>query len=79
MADHMVDGGANGLGKALVVEWRGYCLLVFHGKFMTDTVQFRCSDTGLDVFFDHFELFGRKPANGTHFIDFFWCVDVDHW
>src|SRR5690606_23654955 len=46
VADHMVDGGADGFGKASVVQWRRNGLLNFGDVFVADAVQLLGADAG---------------------------------
>ncbi len=75
MADDMVDGGANRLRKALVVERCGYGLLLIHDKVVANPVQGACGHARLDVRGDHFQHFGRQSAGDAHFFDFVRCFD----
>ena len=59
MANLMINRGANGFGKPVVVEWRRDRLLLVDNVPMTDVVQLTGGDTRHDMRPYHFEHFGR--------------------
>ena len=79
VTDYMVDRRAYRLRKTLVVERGGYCLLMHYSEFVTDSIQFGSGHPGFDVLLNHFELLSGQLSDSAHFVDFFWCFDVDHW
>ena len=58
MTNHLVDGGADGLGKAMVIEWCRNSLLGINDIVVADSVQFTGTDAGLYGRRDHFQYFG---------------------
>ncbi|MNY56423.1 hypothetical protein D3C86_1925040 [compost metagenome] len=77
MADHMVDRGADGLGKALVVQGGRDGLLLVDDVVVADAVQFFGRDAGLDVCTDHFQHLGSQTAGDAHLLDVFRGFDGD--
>ncbi len=77
VAYHVIDRGADRLGKAAVIEAGGDGLLHVDHKIMADLVEFLGADTGLHVGRDHFEDVGGELAGNAHFFDFFGCFDAN--
>lgn len=75
VTDHFVDGRADRLGKALVVE-RRWDRVVFNNEVVTQLVEFVGRDTRRHVGGDKVENFASQPSSGTHFLDFGFVVDV---
>src|SRR5690606_2398069 len=71
VTDHMVDGGANGLGKAFVIERGGDRLLHFRNILMTDAVEFFRGDARFYVLFDHLQHVCGETSGDAHLFDFF--------
>lgn len=77
MADHMVDRGADRLGKALVVQRGGNRLLLVDDIVVADAIQLLGGHAGLDVFADHFQHFGGQAAGDAHLLDIVGRLDGD--
>ena len=77
VADHVVDRGADGFGKAFIVEWGRDGLLLVYDVIVANAVEFAGTDTGLHMRRDHLEHLGRQTAGGAHFLDFFRGFDGD--
>ena len=71
MADHMIYRGADGFGKAMIVQWCRNGLLLIHNIIVTDLIEFVGGDAGLDVRLDHFQHFRGQAAGHAHFFYFF--------
>ena len=77
VAHDMVDGCADGLRKAPVVEGRRNGLLHVDDVIVADAVQLGSGDAGLNMRPDHLQHFSCEPAGNAHFLDFFGCFDGD--
>src|SRR5690606_41711621 len=73
----VVDGGADGLGKAVVVQGGGNRLLYVDYIVVTKSVQFSSGDARAYVRSDHFQHLGGQAAGDTHLFDFVGCLDDD--
>ena len=70
VADHVINAGTDGFWETPVVERGRNSLLFVDSEFVTDSVQFPCTDSRSDKLLYHFELFCREGANRTHLFDF---------
>src|SRR5690606_11799949 len=77
VADHVIDGSADGLGETVVVQGGGNCLLHVDYIVMTNAVQFSSGDARAHVRSDHFQHLGGQAAGDTHLFDFVGCLDND--
>jgi len=71
VAHHVVDRGADGFRKPLVVQGGRYSLLLVNNIVVADPVQLFRGHTRFDVFADHFKNIGSQSAGYAHFFDFF--------
>src|SRR5690606_16385278 len=83
VADHMIERGADRLGKAraarsgAVVEWSRNGLLHVDDVVVADAVEFLGGDAGPDVLADHLQHFGGQAAGYAHLFDFIGSLDGD--
>ncbi|RMS02430.1 hypothetical protein ALP75_200820 [Pseudomonas syringae pv. actinidiae] len=71
VADHLIDRGADRLGKAFVVQRSRDRLLLVDDVVMADAVQFFGGDARLDMGRDHFQNFGGQAAGDAHLFNVF--------
>jgi hypothetical protein len=72
----VIDGGADRLREAAVVEGRRDCALILSDEFMTNRVQLSGSYPGLDVLTDHIQDIGCQATGNTHFVLLFRRFDA---
>ena len=70
MAHHVVDRGADGLGKAAIIERCRDCLLLVNDVVVTNTVQLIGGYTGFYVGADHLQDLATEMSGDTHFVNF---------
>ena len=76
VADHLVDGGADGFRKAVVIERRRYSLLHIHNIVVTNAVQLVGGYPRFDVFLNHFKYIGCQAAGNPHVLDIVRCFNA---
>src|SRR5690606_8276416 len=70
VAHHLVNRGANRLGKTAIAQAGGNGFLHIDDMVVADLVEFGGGDAGLDVGADHVEHFGGHTASDAHFGEF---------
>ena len=68
MADHVVDGCADRLGKPAIVQWRRYRIQFIDDVLVADSVKFVSGDACLDVRLYHCEHRRSQGAGDAHFL-----------
>src|SRR5690606_11337790 len=71
VADDVVDGRADRLREAAVIERRGHGGKLVDDVLVTDAVQLVGRDARAHVLGDHIEHVGRQPPGDTHLVLFF--------
>ncbi len=66
VADHVIDGSADGFGKAAVVQRRGDRLLPVDDIVMADRVEFPRRDARRDMLAHHVEHLGGETPGHAH-------------
>ena len=77
VADYVVNGGADGLWEAVIIEWRGHSVLHIDDIVMADLIQFVGGHAGFDVFTNHGQYFTGQFAGESHFFNFFSGFDCN--
>ena len=75
VADHVVDRGADRLGKAVIVERRRGGAELVDDVVVAQLVQVACADAGFHVGGDHLQHTGGLAAGFAHLLDFFGRLD----
>ena len=76
VANHMVDGSADGFGEAFITERGGDCS-VFFGHFTAKVIEVFRRYADLHVFSDHVENFGGELSSLPHAFEIRFGVDLD--
>jgi len=76
VADHVIDGGADRFGEAIVVEGSRDSVLRVHDILVANSIQLASANARNNVGLDHFEYLGRQSACNSHFLDFFSRLDM---
>ena len=66
MADDLIDRGANGFWKALVIKWCGDGFLDINDMVVAYSIKLSSGDPGDDMRLNHFQYFSCKAARLTH-------------
>lgn len=77
VADHLVDGGANGFGKSFVVKGGGDGLLHINDMVVANLIQFSGADPRFDVLANHIQHICGKTASDAHFFQLFGGSDLN--
>src|SRR4029453_8320236 len=76
VAEHVVDRGADRLRVAAIAQ-RGGDRLVVEDEVVTELVELRGRDPGLDMGRDEIERLGRQPAGPAHALEALRTVQLD--
>src|SRR6185295_5569980 len=77
VADDVIDRRTDRLRISLVMQVRGYCVLVIHDVVVTQSVKFFRGHAGHDVLADHVQHFGGEATGHAHVILLFGSLDRD--
>lgn len=76
VADLLIDRGADGFGKSVVVQGGRDGLLDIHRIVVADVIEFIGGNPRFDIGDDHPELLGGQLAGDSHFLNFVSCFDM---